>query len=108
MRHWGRGPGSHPSLISPEPLRLLWNYNWGLLLLLWSAKSNLGPEAGTTLGTYHVYRGSRAHGWERQCTALTLRLDKGKPRLGQGTDGAGLAVAGCGKGGTRAGHGWWS
>ena len=41
----------------------------------------------------------RAHsGWTR------ARLDQGKPRLDQGTTGAGLAVACCGNCGTRAGH----
>ena len=54
-----------------------------------------------------------AHGWEWKCTVLTLILDQGsaepcKPRLAQSTAGGGLAVAGCGNGGTRAGHGWWS
>ena len=33
------------------------------------------------------------------------RLDQDHPRLGQGKDGAGLAIAGCGNGGTRAGYG---
>ena len=32
------------------------------------------------------------------------RMNQGKPRLGQGTAGASLAVAGCGNGGTGEGH----
>ena len=45
----------------------------------------------------------RAHlGWTR------ARLDQGKPRLGQGTVGAGLAMVYCGNGGTKVGHDWWS
>ena len=60
LRHWGRGPGSHPGLIPPEPLRLLRDgledcgWNWGLLLLLWSAKPDSGPQVGPTSGTYHI------------------------------------------------------
>ena len=56
----GRGPGSHPSMIPPEPLRLLkdWlrdcDWKWGLLLLLWSAKPDSGPQAGPTPSEDHV------------------------------------------------------
>ena len=87
---------------------------WVLRLL--NAEPDPGSIVGTTPGADHVYnkrvyRGKvgltarsgsalRSHsGWTR------ARLDQDNPRLGQGTDGAGLAVAGCGNGGTGAGHG---
>ena len=110
----GKGPGSHPSLISPEHLRLLWDYSWGLLLLHWSAKSNPGPEAGTTPGTYHIcsQRGKAAGLTAESGTALRshsgwtrAQLNQGKPWLGQGTAGSSLAVAGCGNGGNGGAQG---
>ena len=71
----GKGPRSHPRLIPSEPLSLLKDWirdcscRWGLLLLLWSAKSDPGPEAEPTPGTYHIcskkaIQGQgRAHCW---------------------------------------------
>ena len=56
----GKGPEVHLRLIPPEPLRLLkdwirdYSCRWGLLLLLWSAKSDPGPEAVPTPSEDHV------------------------------------------------------
>ena len=75
LRHRGRGPRSHPRLISPESLRLLRYGCWGQcrlrncrqvqrmgigspgsvwVLHIWSAESDPGTIARTTPGTYHV------------------------------------------------------
>ena len=83
----GKGPGSHLGLISPEPLRLLWNCNWGLLLLLWSAESDPRPQTGTTPGKYHIYsqRGNAAGLTAGSGSALcSLRQDQGSAGLGRG------------------------
>ena len=63
------GPGSHPHLVPPKPLRVLrdclgdwswygvWNrsWNWGLLLSLWGTESDPWSEAGPTSGANHIY-----------------------------------------------------
>ena len=56
--------------------------------MLWSAKSNPGPQAGTTPGTYHIcnQRGKAAGLTAGSGSALcSLRLDQGSARPMQTT-----------------------
>ena len=73
------------------------------VLHLLSAEPDPRSIVRTTPGADHVcsqrvYRGSRAHGWEWQCTALTLWLDQGSAEPKQATAGLGHGWRGSGSG----------
>ena len=56
---------------------------WGLLLLLWSAKSDPGSEAGPTSGTYHICSQKTIQGQGRAvCAGIQRQWGRMGPAVG--------------------------